>query len=139
MPYRYAAGPVGSRFFIELRDNKRIMGIRCPQCDRVYVPPKSTCICCFNKLDEWVPLDGKGTLESYTVVHYSLPVHPPLPELIYGIIKLDGADTGLTHFLSEIEPQELRTGMRVEPVFKENRAGTILDIQYFRPLRPERR
>lgn len=134
MPYRYAAGATASKFFIELRDNKRIMGTKCAQCSRVYVPPRSTCVRCFNKLDEWVELDGRGTVESYTVVYYSLPVHPLQPPFAYGIILLDGADTCLTHFLGEFEPEELRIGMRVAPVFKELRNGNILDIRYFKPL-----
>ena len=134
MPYRYYAGAVGSKFFTELRDNKRIMGTRCPQCNRVYVPPKSTCLRCFAKSDEWIELDGRGTLESYTMVHYSLPVHPLSSPFAYGIIKLDGADTSLTHFLGELEPEDIKIGMRLKPVFKEKREGSMLDIKYFKPL-----
>jgi len=134
MPYRYAAGATASKFFIELRDNKRIMGTRCPQCNRVYVPPRSTCIRCFSKLEEWVEIDNQGTLESYTVVYYSLPVHPLQSPFAYGIIQLDGADTGLTHFLGEVKLDELKVGLRFKAVFKENRMGNILDIKYFKPI-----
>lgn len=134
MPYRYYAGATASRFFIELRDNKRITGTRCLHCNRVYVPPRSTCSRCFNKLDERVELNGRGTLQSYTVVHYSLPVHPLGSPFIYGVILLDGADTGLVHFLAEVEPEELKIGMRLIPVFKDQRDGNILDIRYFKPL-----
>lgn len=134
IPYRYYAGAIASRFFIELRNNKRIMGTICLQCNRVYVPPRSTCFRCFNKLDEWVELNGRGTLQSYTVVHYSLPVHPLSSPFIYGVILLDGADTGLVHFLEEVEPEELKIGMRLIPVFKDQRDGDILDIRYFKPL-----
>ena len=134
MPYRYSAGTAGSRFFVALKDNKRIMGIRCPQCDRVYVPPRSSCLHCFERLSEWVELTGKGTLESYTVVYYSLPVHPVSPPFIFAVIKLDGADSGLTHILDEVEPGEVKIGMRVQAVFREKREGNILDIQYFKPI-----
>ena len=134
MPYRYYAGATASRFFIELRDNERITGTRCLHCNRVYVPPRSTCFRCFNKLDDWVELNGRGTLQSYTVVHYSLPVHPQLSPSIYGVILLDGADTGLVHFLGEVEPEELRIGMRLTPLFRAQRKGNILDIKYFRPF-----
>jgi hypothetical protein len=30
IPNTYTAGKMGSRFLIELRDNKKIMGIKCP-------------------------------------------------------------------------------------------------------------
>ncbi len=135
MPYVYAAGATGSRFFIELRDNKKIMGTRCPQCKRTYVPPRSICASCFINVDEWVELEGSGTVESYTVVNYSLPVHPLEPPFVYGIIKLDGADTGIAHFLGEVDPKEVKIGLRVRPVFKEKGEGNILDIKYFKPIR----
>ncbi len=134
MPYRYAAGDIASKFFIELRDNKRIMGTKCTQCNRVYIPPRSTCIRCFGKIKEWVEVDCKGILASYTVVHFSLPVHPLQPPFAYGIIRLDGADTGLTHFLGEVKFCELKVGMRVKAVFGKNRKGNILDIKYFKPI-----
>ena len=133
MPYRYAVGATGSRFFVELRDNKRIMGIKCPSCKRVYVPPRSTCMHCFEKLNEWVDLPAKGVLQTFTSVHYSLSVHPVPAPLMYGIVILDGASTGLTHFISEAETEELKIGMRMEAVFSEERRGTILDIAYFKP------
>ena len=135
MPYKYFAGACASKFFIELRDNKRIMGIRCPLCNRVYVPPCSTCACCFSKLDEWVEVDKRGTVTSYAMVNYHLPVHPVEAPFFYGIIQLDGADTGLVHFLGEVGLEEVRIGMRVEAVFKQQGEGNILDIKYFKPLK----
>ena len=135
VPYKYSVGAAGSRFFRKLKDSKRILGIRCPQCQCVYVPPRSTCGTCFSKLDEWVEVADIGTLLSYTVVHYSLPVHPLKTPFAYGIIQLDGADTGLAHFLGEVEPDKIAIGMRVEAVFEAERKGNILDIRYFRPLK----
>ena len=134
MQYKYAAGVVGSRFLTELRDNRQIMGIRCPKCHRVYVPPRLTCKECFVNLDEWLELSGQGSLSTYTVVYYSEPFHPVESPVFYGIIQLDGADTGLPHLLGEVESDSLSIGMRVGPVFKEKREGNILDIKYFKPL-----
>jgi uncharacterized OB-fold protein len=53
-----------------------------------------------------------------------------------GLIKLDGADTGLLHFLGEIELDKIKVGMRVEAVLKkkEERGGYITDIAYFKPM-----
>lgn len=134
MPYRYFPGPIATRFFVELRDNQRIFGIRCPKCEIVYVPVESTCGRCFEKLEEWVEVGTEGVLQSYTVTHYSLPIHPVSPPIMYGLIKLNGADTGFLHLLGEVEPRELHIGMRMEAVFREERVGNILDIAYFRPI-----
>ncbi len=136
LPYTHSAGRVGSRFLRELRDSKRILGIRCSACNRVYVPPRSTCTQCFAQLEEWVELDGRGTLITYSIVCYSLPVHPVKAPFVLGIIQLDGADTGLIHMVGEADLENLSIGTRLEPVFKEVREGSILDIKYFRPLSP---
>jgi uncharacterized OB-fold protein len=134
IPNTYSAGAVGSRFLIELRDNKKIMGIRCPDCNRVYVPPKSTCKDCFGQLSEWVQVSDKGTLLTYTVDCHSNNVQPVEPPIIYGIIRLDGADTGLVHMLGEVDLEQVKVGMRLQAVFKEKRVASVLDIKYFKPL-----
>lgn len=134
IPDTYSAGAVGSRFLIELRDKKRIMGTRCPMCSRVYVPARSVCKDCFGQLDEWIEVSDKGTVLTYSVCHQSNPVQPMEPPLIYGIIQLDGADTGFVHLLGGVDLEQLRIGMRVQAVFKEKREGSILDIKYFKPL-----
>lgn len=134
IPNRYSAGAVGSRFLIEIRDKKRIMGTRCPTCNRVYVPARSICKDCFGQLDEWVEVSDKGTVLTYTVCNQPNPVQPVETPLVYGIIQLDGADTGLVHMLGEVDPEQLRIGMRVQAVFKEQREASILDIKYFKPL-----
>ena len=130
----YYLGDFNTKFFTELRENRKILGVRCPKCNRVYMPPRSVCGKCFSKLDEWVELSGKGTLSSYTVVHYSEPYHLTAPPIIYGIIKLDGADTGFTHLLGEVDSEKLRIGMRVQAVFKGKREANIQDIKYFKPI-----
>jgi uncharacterized OB-fold protein len=132
--YTYAAGPVRSRFLLELRDKQRIMGTRCPSCNRVYVPAKPTCIVCLGALDEWVVASNRGTVLTYTVVSQPGPSHKRAVPFIYCIVQLDGADTGMAHFLGEVDHGDLRVGMRVEAVFQEAREGSILDIKYFKPL-----
>ena len=134
IPNTYSAGAVGSRFLIELRDNKRIMGIRCPTCNRVYVPARSVCKDCFAQLNEWVEVSDKGTLLTYTVCHQPNRVQPMAIPIVYGVIQLDGADTGFVHMLGEVDSEQLRIGMRVQAVFKEKREASILDIKYFKPL-----
>ena len=133
VPYRYSMGATTSKFFIEIRDHGKIMGIRCPACKVVYVPPRTTCGRCFSQLDERVEVGDRGTLETYTRVHYSTPVQPVPAPFYYGIIKLDGADTGLAHLVGGMKGQEPRIGMRLQAVFKEERQGNMLDISYFQP------
>jgi len=79
-------------------------------------------------------VSDKGTLLTYTVDCQSNAMQPVEPPIIYGIIQLDGADTGLLHMLGEVDLEQLKIGMRLQAVFQEKRVGSILDIKYFKPV-----
>jgi uncharacterized OB-fold protein len=130
----YYAGKMGSLFYVNLRDQEVIVGAKCPKCNKVFWPPRSTCGLCFSELTEVVEIGPLGTLETFTLVTYSEPMHPRRGPLVFGVIKLDGADTGITHFIDETEYEKIHIGMRVKPVFAREKKGNILDIQYFKPI-----
>ncbi len=137
LPTTWHVGKTGSRFYAELKENCRIWGTKCPTCELVYVPPKSTCPTCFSEIKEWVEVGSTGSLLTYTEVNYSVPgIQPEKAPYLLGIVKLDGADTGFVHLLGEVGLKELTAGMRVEAVLREKRVGNYLDIRYFRPVKP---
>ncbi len=136
MDYNYALGRYATRFFQELKDTKRIFGVRCPACRRVYIPPRPVCGICFEPTSEWVQVSDEGVLIGATVVR--LPFIDPMTgeqrPVPYGmgIIRLDGADTGMYHFVKETDESKLRVGRRVKANFREPRRGNMLDITSFR-------
>ena len=130
----YYAGKMGSLFYVNLRDEKTLIGTHCPKCKKVFWPPRATCGVCFSSLTEIVEIGPYGTVETFTTVVYSESIHPRKAPFIIGVIKLDGADTGMTHLIDEVNFEDLRIGMRVIPVFEKERKGNILDIKYFKPL-----
>jgi hypothetical protein len=134
MPYKYSVGVLASNFFIRLRDSRQICGVKCPKCNLVFVPPRSVCKKCFGKIEDLVELSGKGTLVTYTVARYDSAVQAVKPPYAIGVIKLDGADTAITHFIGEVDFKELKAGIKLEPVFNEKRNANILDIKYFKPV-----
>jgi len=136
VPFNYSAGPIAGKFLLALRDQQKILAIRCPKCKTVYLPPRATCGKCFSELSEWVELKGTGKIQSFTVVNYKEPIHPQTKgKLIVAVIKLDAADTGLTHLIGEASEKDLKVGAKVAPVFREYRQGNILDIKYFKPVK----
>jgi uncharacterized OB-fold protein len=134
VPYKWNVGETGSRFLIGLRDQQEIWGVRCPQCKKVYVPPVKNCGVCFVPTDQWVKVGNTGTVESFTVVSYSHGMQPAKPPLVYGLIKLDGADGSLLHLIGGVDPAKVAMGMKVKAVFADKREGTILDIKHFAPV-----
>jgi uncharacterized OB-fold protein len=135
VPYKWNVGQIGSQFLVNLRDKKEIWGIKCPKCGKVYVPPIKTCWECFVPTEEWVKLGDTGTIESFTVAHYTNQVMPKNTPVIYALIKLDGASGSILHLIGDADPEKLKIGMKVKAVFADNRTGNILDIKHFAPIK----
>ncbi len=131
--YRYSYGEHYDRFYREMRDNKRIMAVECPKCGAVLLPPRPYCGFCYTPVDGWVQVSDEGTLLTYTVVYLPFIGQPTEPPYIYAFIMLDGAGVQFPHILGEIEPPDVRVGMRVKARWSEDRKGTLHDIEYFRP------
>jgi len=137
-PYDYSAGRYASYFFKKLKEEKKIMGIGCPKCGRVFVPPRPACGYCFVRNTRWVDLGDEGTLWGYTIVQF--PFLDPLTGVErsipygYGFIELQGAATRLQHFVTASDLNKLRIGMRMKAVFREERKGNLTDILYFQAI-----
>jgi hypothetical protein len=128
--YNYSYGRI-SRFFRELKENKKIMGTKCTRCGIVFCPPTSDCPGCWIPT-EWIEVGPRGILLHFTIAY--MPVLWMKRDIPYtiGLIKLDGADTGLMHFVDETDKSKLKKGLSVEAVFAEERKGYITDINHFR-------
>lgn len=137
VPYSWWAGDTAGKFFIFLRDENKIIGTKCNSCNRVFVPPRKICPTCFTENSEWTDVSDVGTVLTFSVARRqfaAIPRDKKLP-VIWGLIKLDGADTALLHYLGEVTPEEVTIGMRVKAVFADARKGTIRDISHFKPVK----
>ena len=135
LPYTYFAGRVGSKFITTIRDQKKILGVRCNQCAKVFVPPRQTCAICMEDLqNHWVELKNTGEVINFTVVRYNDKHLPRTAPFILAMIKLEGADTPMVHILEGIQPEKVEIGLKVKPVFARETTNTILDIDHFEPI-----
>ncbi len=134
LPYTYFAGKVGSKFITTIRDQKKILGVRCNKCSKVFVPPRQTCVLCLEDLqNNWVELQNAGEVTNFTVVRYNDKHLPRTAPFILAMIKLGGADTPIVHILEGIQPEEVKIGLKVRPIFAKESTNTILDIDHFEP------
>ena len=137
IPYDWSIGKHGSRFFQEIRERQRFIGIRCPSCGKVYVPPRRVCGPCFTEMEELVPLTDRGTLKAFSVVNYPF-LDPdtgrqrPIP-YTYGYIQMDGADNIFSHIINETDVTKIEVDMKVRAEFKPEMEmkGHMSDIRHF--------
>ena len=134
LEYTYRPGSASSRYLRSLAEG-RIVGQRCPNCEKVYVPPRGSCPTCAVPTAEEVELAHTGLVTTFCVVNLSFykEIEPPY---VCASILLDGADIALFHLVQEVpEGREVTMGMRVKAVWAEESelAPTLESIRYFRP------
>lgn len=135
LPYQYFAGRTGSRFIISIRDEKKIRGLKCEKCNKVFVPPRQTCERCFENISEnWVDVKNTGVVTGFTIIRYKEPHQPFEPPYILAMIQLDGTDTPIAHIVKGVALSKMKTGIRVKAVFAKKPTGTIMDIDHFRAI-----
>ena len=85
---------------------------------------------------DWVVSSGKGTLYSYTVVHY-----PQVPSfeypLIVGLVELEEGVRIISNIVS-VKPEQVTVGMPVEVCFPDTNSDDDIVLHQFRPAQPER-
>jgi uncharacterized OB-fold protein len=115
-----------------------ILGARCSTCRKIVVPPRSVCEWCFRPMDEYVPLQDTGTVNTYSLCYVTWDVQRITEPEIPAVIEIDGASPlhGIMHLLGEVDPEKVHIGMRVQAVWKpdKERQGAVTDIQYFKPI-----
>ncbi len=135
--WRYASGVAMERFANNLLE-RRIEAMQCGECKRRYLPPRPFCGNCRVPLTDWAPVASEGVLEAWTVVY--LPIVDNRTGITrdgpyaMGLIRLDGADTTLNHYVAETDPACLKVGQRVKAVWREELRGAIDDILHFEVL-----
>lgn len=136
--YAWDAGVAIGRYLAELKEG-RIVGRKCRKCRRIVVPPRMFCEHCFRPSDEWVYLKDTGTVLTFSICYVTWDMVRIKEPQIPAVIQIDGASKGMgiMHLLGEVNPDEVKIGMRVKAVWKppEERIGAITDILYFKPLK----
>lgn len=134
--YRYFAGATASRFFQELRDNRRIMGTRSPVSGQVMVPARSFSDADYVPATEWVETGPGGKLEVFSIIGTKFPGLPD-PPFVIGYVTLDGADTAILNYVRGIDLSDIDRAAsvllkqpRVRAVFSEEREGRITDFHF---------
>ncbi len=120
----------------------KITASRCSKCSRVMIPPRAFCeLCNLHPVHDYCEVQDTGTVMTFTRSHvnWDSSMLPDGQINVFAVIAIDGAfeNMGLCHRIREIDADKVEIGMRVKAVWRKekDREGTILDIDYFRPLK----
>jgi len=141
LPYKWALGRTWTRFFDGLKEEK-ILGTKCLQCGKTFVPARSFCPDCFVSEMEWVEAAQEGAIVTWTLVDAEYDGQTRKPPYVIALVKLAGTDCCINHYVGGIDlsdlkkvRQKLKEGAKVKAVWSPDKKADIHDIAYFAPVR----
>ena len=130
--FRYTPGLGNTAFFEALRDRGVFLGSRCDDCGVTYLPARIFCERCLVELEASEECGPEGELLSWTVARVDVDDRPLDEPVMYGLVRLDGADTVFLHRLIDTDDAPV-IGARLRAVLAEDRTGSIFDVEGFAP------
>jgi hypothetical protein len=132
--YRHSASLEESRYLRGLAEG-RLLGQRCPECEKVYIPPRGACPTDGVPTRDEVELADTGTVTTFCIVNVPFLGQRITPPYVSAYVLLDGADIPLMHLVLGCAADEVRMGMRVKAQWRprEEWDTTLRNIDHFRP------
>lgn len=130
--YTRSTGPVVGRFLTELK-KRNIVGIKASD-GSVVVPPMEYDPDTAEELSEFVDVGQEGEIVSFAWVKQPREAHPSDKPFAWAMIKLDGADVPMVHWVKAASEGDVSIGARVKAVWAEETIGFITDIASFELL-----
>ncbi|MHA1379779.1 MAG: Zn-ribbon domain-containing OB-fold protein [Candidatus Helarchaeota archaeon] len=132
--YKYSVGEL-SKFFKEVRDNKKLYATKCTKCGFTYFPPRSNCAKCYSPTN-WIEVSGKGEVVAGTICRFGVSNFTDQLPISIAFIKLDGCDMAIRHTIvmddNEYNLENLKKGTRVKVEFRPDgkREGKVTDFYF---------
>src|SRR5699024_2667441 len=113
----------------------RLLGQRCPECRKVYVPPRGACPTDGVPTTEDVELTDTGTVTTFCVVNVPFLGQQITPPYVAASIVVDGAASPFGHLVLWCAADEGRMGMRVRASWlpRAEWGHTLANIAHFEP------
>jgi len=133
--YNFWVGQYLDKFFDNL-ENKKLVGNKCSTCGDVFVPPRKICGKCNVSIpldQNWVNLPETGILKNYTITPYRVNdrTHRKAKDLLLGMVQIDGSNTTIVYRLLNLDPKEVKIGMKLKLEWAEKTKGEPSDIKGF--------
>ena len=116
------AAPFTIEQFYRFMNEGKLIVAKCIKCGTIMLPPRPIRIQCYSENLEWIKLENKGKLLTYTIIHVAPPQFQHLVPYAVGIIELEKG-LKLPGMIKGIDFDKIKIGMElkieVEPITKE--------------------
>ncbi|MEM2970263.1 MAG: Zn-ribbon domain-containing OB-fold protein [Candidatus Bathyarchaeia archaeon] len=102
--------------FFKFLKEKKLMATKCTNCGKLHLPPKPICSNCYSKQIQWIQLETKGQLLTYTVIHIAPEQFQKNTPYAFGIVELKNG-LRLPGIIKGIDHENLKIGTELEVDF----------------------
>ncbi|MFD0924861.1 Zn-ribbon domain-containing OB-fold protein [Williamsia deligens] len=127
------AATVVETWYLEGLKQGKLIGGRTS--DGVYFPPRVSSPANGDPTTEKVELPDTGIVTTFCIVNVPFLGQQIKPPYVAAYVVLDGSDIGFLHLILECEAHEVRMGMRVKAVWRDESEWdhTLRNISHFKP------
>lgn len=108
-----------------------VEGTRCKNCGKLYFPPRADCVECRKSEMEWVPIEGKAKLVTFTEVHFGPPAFEQSTPYVLGLAEFANGLRVFAPISHSIELKDLKPDLEV--VLRPAHAGGGIFYMLERP------
>jgi uncharacterized protein len=98
--------------FYKFLSQGKLMAGKCVKCEKIHLPPRPLCDNCYSKFFEWMQVNGKGKLVTYTVINVAPAQFQALTPYAVGIVEFENG-LRIPGMIQGVTQQELRIGMEL--------------------------
>ena len=134
--------PIEEGFFTipeDVGQSPRLLGSRCRACGEHFFPRRVVCARCLAQGTDEILLGPRGTLHTYTYVHFPLFGSQRADHGGYGVGQVDLPEGPRVQAVLSGGPEDFRIGIEMElelETLRENQKGEQVVIYRFRPRNP---
>lgn len=98
-----------------------VAGTRCKNCGRLYFPPRADCLDCRKSEVDWVPIEGKAKLVTFTEVYFGPPAFEHSTPYLLGLAEFDNGLRVFAPISRDLDGKDLKP--ELELVLKPRKLG----------------
>jgi uncharacterized OB-fold protein len=115
-------GTTKAEQFVEFLQNNELRGTVCMRCGAKFFPPRSDCDVCLSQDMEWFPIEGEGTLLTYTKAMFAPAGFEKDVPYVMGVAEFSDGIKVFGRLDKALSDEAIKAGMKVKirPVSLEN-------------------
>ena len=106
--------------FYRFCGEKKLMSVKCLKCGALICPPRTICPKCFGDRFEWVQLNGRGDLLTFTVIYFPPTQFQALAPYAVGIVKMTEGPQ-IPGMIRNVMVDGLEIGMKLQVGFESGK------------------